>query len=125
MPVLLGLSLFTVLLAVVAGVRRVWMPGAERFVVVVDGGGQWPGLGCGGDGSEGGGRSDSGSGTECGRCRSGSGGEGRTRRVQEFVETVFNPLRGFAHSAVTPPASTLALESKGTAISQGKSTVPT
>ena len=31
-PVLLGLSLFTVLLAVVAGVRRVWMPKAERFV---------------------------------------------------------------------------------------------
>ena len=42
-PVLLGLSLFTVLLAVVAGVRRVWMPDAERFVV-----GGW-GLGCGGD----------------------------------------------------------------------------
>jgi len=31
-PVLLGLSLFTVLLAVVAGVRRVWLPEAERFV---------------------------------------------------------------------------------------------
>ena len=36
-PVLLGLSLFTVLLAVVAGVRRVWMPEAERFVVAVGG----------------------------------------------------------------------------------------
>ena len=66
-PVLLGLSLFTVLLAVVAGVRRVWMPEAERFVVVVAGWGQW--LGCGGDGSEGGrGRSSNGR---------GSGGEGR------------------------------------------------
>ena len=61
-PVLLGLSLFTVLLAVVAGVRRAWMPEAERFVVAVDGWGQW--LGCGGDGSDG------------GRGRSGGGGEG-------------------------------------------------
>ncbi len=59
-PVLLGLSLFTVLFAVVAGVRRVWMPEAERFVV--EGWGQW--LGCGGDGSDG------------GMGRSGSGGEG-------------------------------------------------
>jgi len=58
-PVLLGLSLFTVLLAVVAGVWRAWMPEAERFVV--DGWGQW--LGCGGDGSDSG--------------RSGSGDEGR------------------------------------------------
>ena len=47
-PVLLGLSLFTVLLAVVAGVRRVWMPEAERFAV---GGGA--GLGCGGGGGGG------------------------------------------------------------------------
>ena len=47
-PVLLGLSLFTVLLAVVAGVRRMWVPEAERFVV-----GGW-GLGCGGDGRGGG-----------------------------------------------------------------------
>jgi len=46
-PVLLGLSLFTILFAVVAGVRRVWMPEAERFVV-----GGW-GLGCGGDDSDG------------------------------------------------------------------------
>jgi len=36
---------------VVAGVRRVWMPEAERFVVVVAGWGQW--LGRGGDGGEG------------------------------------------------------------------------
>ncbi len=42
------------MLAVVAGVRRVWMPEAERFVVVVEGWGQWLGRG-------GGGRSDSGS----------------------------------------------------------------
>jgi len=32
-PILIVLSVFTVLLAVVAGVRRVWMPEAERFVV--------------------------------------------------------------------------------------------
>ena len=62
-PVLLGLSLFTVLLAVVAGVRRVWMPEAERFVVAVGGWGLW--LGRGGDGGDG------------GRGRRGSGGEGR------------------------------------------------
>jgi len=67
-PVLLGLSLFTVLLAVVAGVRRVWMPGAERFVVAVDGLGQW--LGRGGDGSEGGRGSN-------GRGSGGEGSEGR------------------------------------------------
>jgi len=56
-PVLLGLSLFTVLLAVVAGVRRGLVSDAERFVVE-----GW-GLGCGGDGSDSG--------------RSGSGDEGR------------------------------------------------
>ena len=68
-PVLLGLSLFTVLLAVVAGVRRVWMPEAERFVV--EGWGLWLGLGRGGDRSEGGrGRSSDGR---------GSGGEGDGR----------------------------------------------
>ena len=61
-PVLLGLSLFTVLLAVVAGVRRAWLPEAERFVFAVGELGQW--LGCGGSGSGG------------GRGRSGSGGEG-------------------------------------------------
>ena len=65
-PVLLGLSLFTVLLAVVAGVRRVWLPEAERFVVAVEGWGL--GLGCGGDGS-GGGRGSSGG--------DGDGSEGR------------------------------------------------
>jgi hypothetical protein len=43
-----------------------------------------------------------------------SSGEGRTRRAQSF-ETVFNPLRGSAHSAV---------ESKDMAISPKKSTVP-
>ena len=56
-PVLLGLSLFTVLLALVAYIRRAWVSKAERFMVE-----GW-GLGCGGDGSGGG--------------RSGSGGEGR------------------------------------------------
>ena len=67
-PVLLGLSLFTVLLAVVAGVRRVWMPEAERFVV--EGWGLW--LGRGGDGSDGGrGRGRSGSGDEGGEGRGG------------------------------------------------------
>ena len=50
-PVLLGPSLFTILLAVVAGVRRVWMPEVERFVV--EGWGPW--LGRGGDGRSGGG----------------------------------------------------------------------
>ena len=45
MPVLLGLSMFTVLLAVVAGVRRVWMPDAERFVVVRRDGGSGQGWG--------------------------------------------------------------------------------
>ncbi len=68
---LLGLSLFTVLLAVAAGVRRVWMPEAERFVVVVEGWGQW--LGCGGDGSEGGRGSN-------GRGSGGEGGEGSEGR---------------------------------------------
>ena len=48
-PVLLGLSLFTVLLAVVAGVRRVRMPEAERFVVAV-GGLVWSGVWGGGGG---------------------------------------------------------------------------
>ena len=67
-PVLAGLSLFTVLLAVVAGVRRVWMPEAERFVV--EGWGLW--LGRGGDGSDGGrGRGRSGSGDEGGEGRGG------------------------------------------------------
>ena len=71
-PVLLGLSLFTVLLAVVAGVRRVWMPEAERFVVAVDGWGQW--LGRGGDNSGGGsGRGSNG----CGSGGEGEGSEGR------------------------------------------------
>jgi len=60
-PILIVLSVFTVSLAVIAGVRRQGLPEGERFVVVVDGWGQW--LGCGGDGSDGG--------------RSGSGGEGR------------------------------------------------
>ena len=55
-PVLLGLSLFTVLLALIAYMRRAWISKAERFVVE-----GW-GLGCGGDGSGGG--------------RGGSGGEG-------------------------------------------------
>jgi len=63
-PILVVLSVFTVSLAVVAGVRRQGLPEGERFVVVVDGWGQW--LGCGGDGSDGG-RSGSG----------GSVGEGR------------------------------------------------
>ena len=62
-PVLVVLSVFTVSLAVIAGVRRQGLPEGERFVVVVDGWGQW--LGCGGDGSDGG--------------RSGSGGEGEGR----------------------------------------------
>ncbi len=62
-PILVVLSVFTVSLAVVAGVRRQGLPEGERFVVVVDGWGQW--LGCGGDGSDGG--------------RSGSGGEGEGR----------------------------------------------
>nr|QNO46663.1 hypothetical protein LDPDHNFI_00017 [Methanosarcinales archaeon ANME-2c ERB4] len=62
-PVLLGLSLFTVLLALIAYIRRAWISEAERFVVE-----GW-GLGCGGDGSDGG-RGRSGS-------RSGDGGEGR------------------------------------------------
>nr|QNO46659.1 hypothetical protein LDPDHNFI_00013 [Methanosarcinales archaeon ANME-2c ERB4] len=56
-PVLLGLSLFTILLALAAYIRRAGVSEAERFVV-----GGW-GLGCGGDGSDGG--------------RGGSGGEGR------------------------------------------------
>jgi len=64
-PVLVVLSVFTVSLAVIAGVRRQGLPEGERFVVVVDGWGQW--LGCGGDGSDGG--------------RSGSGGEGEGRGV--------------------------------------------
>ena len=59
-PVLVVLSVFTVSLAVIAGVRRQGLPEGERFVVVVDGWGQW--LGCGGDGSDGG---RSGSGGEC------------------------------------------------------------
>ena len=41
-PVLLGLSLFTVLLALIACVRRAWISEAERFVV--EGWGVW----CGG-----------------------------------------------------------------------------
>ena len=53
-PVLLGPSLFTVLLALVAYMRRAWVSEAERFVVE-----GWR-LGCGGNGSGG-----------------GSGGEGR------------------------------------------------
>ena len=61
-PVLLGLSLFTVLLTLIAYILRAWISEAERFVVAVDGWGQW--LGCGGDGSDG------------GRGRSGGGGEG-------------------------------------------------
>jgi len=36
-PVLVVLSVFTVLLAVIAGVRRLGLPEGERFVVVVDG----------------------------------------------------------------------------------------
>ena len=36
-PVLVVLSAFTVLLAVIAGVRRQGLPDGERFVVVVDG----------------------------------------------------------------------------------------
>jgi uncharacterized membrane protein len=36
-PVLLGLSLFTVSLAVIAGVRRAWVSEAGWFVVVVEG----------------------------------------------------------------------------------------
>ncbi|NOQ33548.1 MAG: DUF1616 domain-containing protein, partial [Methanosarcinales archaeon] len=59
-PVLLGLSLFTILLALVAYIRRARISEAERFVV-----GGW-GLGCGGDGIDGG--------------RSGSGGEGSEGR---------------------------------------------
>ena len=71
-PVLLGLSLFTVLLAVVAGVWQVWMPEAGRFVVAVDGWGQW--LGRGGDNSGGGsGRGSNG----CGSGGEGEGSEGR------------------------------------------------
>ena len=62
-PILVVLSMFTISLAVVACVRRQGLPDGERFVVVVDGWGQW--LGCGGDGSDGG--------------RSGSGGEGEGR----------------------------------------------
>jgi len=62
-PILVVLSMFTISLAVVACVRRLGLPEGERFVVVVDGWGQW--LGCGGDGSDGG--------------RSGSGGEGEGR----------------------------------------------
>ena len=62
-PILVVLSMFTISLAVIAGVRRQGLPEGERFVVVVDGWGQW--LGCGGDGSDGG--------------RSGSGGEGEGR----------------------------------------------
>ena len=62
-PILVVLSVFTVSLAVIAGVRRQGLSEGERFVVVVDGWGQW--LGCGGDGSDGG--------------RSGSGGEGEGR----------------------------------------------
>jgi len=58
-PVLLGLSLFTILLALIAYIRRAWVSEAERFVV--EGWGLW--LGCGRDGSDNG--------------RSGSGGEGR------------------------------------------------
>ena len=49
-PVLVVLSVFTVLLAVIAGVRRQGLPEGERFVV--EGWGQW--LGCGGDGNDGG-----------------------------------------------------------------------
>ena len=60
-PVLAVLSVFTVSLAVIAGVRRLGLPEGKRFVV--DGWGQ--GLGCGGDGSDGG--------------RSGSRGEGEGR----------------------------------------------
>ena len=72
-PVLLGLSLFTVLLAVVAGVRRVWMPEAERFVVVVAGWGQW--LGRGGDGNEGGrGRGSNGRGVDAKAAKVGAVG---------------------------------------------------
>ncbi|PXF56444.1 MAG: hypothetical protein C4B59_16880 [Candidatus Methanogaster sp.] len=63
-PVLLGLSVFTILLALAACVRREMVSEAERFVV--GGWGLW--LGCGGDGSGG------------GRCRSGSGGEGSEGR---------------------------------------------
>jgi len=47
-PVLLGLSLFTILLALVAYIRRAWISEAERFVV-----GGW-GRGCGGCGRDGG-----------------------------------------------------------------------
>ena len=36
-PVLVVLSMFTVSLAVIAGVRRLGLPEGERFVVVVDG----------------------------------------------------------------------------------------
>ena len=42
-PVLLGLSLFTILLALVAYIRRAWVSGAERFGV--DGWGAWGGGG--------------------------------------------------------------------------------
>ena len=45
---LVVLSVFTILLALAAGVRRQGLPEGKRFVV--DG---W-GLGCGGDGSDGG-----------------------------------------------------------------------
>ena len=47
-PVLAGLSLFTILLALVAYIRRAWVSKTERFVV------RGLGLGCGGDGSGGG-----------------------------------------------------------------------
>jgi len=40
-PLLLRLSLFTILLALAAGVRRAWVSEAERFVVAVGGWGQW------------------------------------------------------------------------------------
>jgi|GEM_PF-6429933 len=43
---------------------------------------------------------------------------------RKSFETVFSPLRGSAHSTVTALPSTLALESKGMAISLEKMTMP-
>ena len=86
MPVLVVLSMFTILLAVIAGVRRLGLPEGERFVVVVDGG-----MGRGGDGSDGGrsGSRGEGEGRGGGRCECGwCGGRAMAWRVGQVFSTM-------------------------------------